>query len=312
MYYPYLRGRQFELIAVRENATRMADLIVPIIEPVKSSTRSLRRAVEALIEAEQRFIIVANPTVGEFKEDPRSLTAELTENYLTAYDNWSVGWVVQESTTEDEIQSAFDLREKVAIIHGGFPRGGELAEMFARSPGATHHVFLEETSKLYRRHFMDGVRILIRDGFDAKPRNIDYPDVEHFSDLHVTFGDEGMHGFGDYLIVGDGFSEGGGPAYAIAVHLTYVDADEDNDMFVAHYKSDRYVSPADPGGKFAEALAKLVVHVTREDTPVLQTDAVREFIQLHESGHYPGLGYAKKISMQHHIELMIAFLARTA
>ena len=39
MYFPYLRGKQFELIALREFATQHpnAEKIVPIIEPVKST-----------------------------------------------------------------------------------------------------------------------------------------------------------------------------------------------------------------------------------------------------------------------------------
>lgn len=38
MYYPYLRGKQFELLALREFANESANNrnIVPIIEPVKT------------------------------------------------------------------------------------------------------------------------------------------------------------------------------------------------------------------------------------------------------------------------------------
>lgn len=37
MYFPYLRGRQFELNALREFATEIGELdnLLPIIEPVK-------------------------------------------------------------------------------------------------------------------------------------------------------------------------------------------------------------------------------------------------------------------------------------
>lgn len=311
MYYPFLRGKQFELICVRENAPLMAGVMVPIIEPVKSSTNSLRRAVEAVVDAEGSFIIIANPRVGDFVANRQLLSEELQKDYLAEYENWSVGWLASDSTTEDEIRSAFELSERVALIHGGFRSGAELAQILARTPGVTHHVFLEEaTSKLYRRHFTGGSRILIRDGFNARKRNIDYPEVDHFSDLHITFVDEGMDGFGDYLIVGSDYTESGGPAYAVAIHLSFIDSGEDEDMFVAHYVSDRHTSPTDPGGKFAEALHKLVAHATQTNSPVLRTEAVSEFVQLSERGHYPGLGYAKKVSMQHHIELMADFLAQ--
>ena len=311
MYYPYLRGKQFELIAVRENAGRMSNLVIPVIEPVRSSMNSLRRALEALIEEEASFIVVANPTVGELKARHELLREELTRDYLHEYANWSVGWIAGEDTTEDDILSAFDIHGSVAIIHGGYRSGAKLADILSRTPAVALHVFLEgETSKLYRHHFADETRILIRDGFKAQRRNIDYPDVSHFSDLHITFRDEAVDGFGDYLIVGNDFSEGGGPAYAVALHLTFIDEGEDSDMFVAHFKSEDHETQVDQAGKWEEALEKLVDSVTSPDSPVLHSNAAQEFVQLHQSGHYPGLGYAKKISMQHHIELMVSYLSQ--
>src|SRR3546814_6797061 len=78
--------------------------------------------------------------------------------------------------------------------------------------------------------------------------------MEEFSDLHVTYGDHGMAGFGDFLIVGDVYSEGGGPAYAVAIHLTFIDPDKDDVMYIYHFVSDTKDTPTDPAGKFAQAL----------------------------------------------------------
>ena len=58
------------------------------------------------------------------------------------------------------------------------------------------------------------------------------------------------------LVVGDEFSESGGPAYAIAIHLTFIDPDKENEMWIHHFLSERQDTPKDPAGKFAEALAK--------------------------------------------------------
>lgn len=43
MYFPYLRGRQYELIAIRElvEKDRLSEKVVPIIEPVKISSTLL-------------------------------------------------------------------------------------------------------------------------------------------------------------------------------------------------------------------------------------------------------------------------------
>ena len=49
MYFPYLRGKQFELIAIRELAEMLAasGKIIPIIEPVKEVS-SYKKTFEAV------------------------------------------------------------------------------------------------------------------------------------------------------------------------------------------------------------------------------------------------------------------------
>lgn len=116
-----------------------------------------------------------------------------------------------------------------------------------------------------------------------------------------------MDGFGDFLIVGDEFSVTGGPAYAVAIHLTCIDPEHDDVMLIHHFKSIRYETPTDPAGKFAEAVQKLVDEVNRPGTIIFRTKAVDEFNGLHLSGHFPGLGYVKKLSMNHHIETLAEY-----
>jgi hypothetical protein len=106
------------------------------------------------------------------------------------------------------------------------------------------------------------------------------------------------------LIVGDEFSESGGPAYAIAIHLTFIDPDKEDEMWVHHFLSERQDTPKDPAGKFAEALAKMMKVLSKSNCKILETKAVQEFRKLHKEGHFPGLGHVKKLSMNHHIETL--------
>ena len=164
------------------------------------------------------------------------------------------------------------------------------------------------SSKLYQQHFRHAAkRILIRDGFERR-RNRDHPEVEFFSDLHATFELEGMSGFGDFLVVGDDYAESGGRAYAIAIHLTFIDSDKDDEMHVHHFKSDRQDTPEDPAGKFAEALAKLIHTLDSKQNKIYGSSAVEEFRQLYDRKHFPGLGYVKKLSMKHHIETIANYI----
>lgn len=61
MYYPYFRGKQFELIAIRESAELIARSgFVPIIEPVRESLGGLNKTLEFLAEAGAGAIVVVN------------------------------------------------------------------------------------------------------------------------------------------------------------------------------------------------------------------------------------------------------------
>lgn len=312
MYYPYFRGKQYELITIRENAERMSQAaIVPILEPVKQNVSGLRRALEALKEQNIRFVLIVNPQCGELCDIDPALIHDLINYTLSEYRNFSLGYIVNQDTSLPDVTNfCKTTSHPVTIVHSGYQRSRELADALSSLEKVTEHIFIEEyCSKLYRKHFSEKSRVLIRDGF-IKRTNREHPEVEHFSDLHITYKDEGVDGFGDFLIVGDDYSEGGGPAYAIAIHLTYIDADEDDDMFVKHYLSDRTNTPVDPGGKFLEALQKLVDDLEKKNSPIYRSDAVIEYLKCHKREHYPGLGYVKKLSMQHHIELMINFLTR--
>ena len=79
-------------------------------------------------------------------------------------------------------------------------------------------------------------------------------------------------------------------------------------MFIYHFISDQTASQTDPGGKFLEALAKLVKEINKTNSLIYKSKACAEYIDLFKKKHYPGLGYVKKLSMQHHIELIAHFL----
>ena len=68
MYFPYLRGRQFELIALRELVEKgvLSSRITPIIEPVKLSS-TLIKTIETYGANSKQLAIITNPKVGSFE-----------------------------------------------------------------------------------------------------------------------------------------------------------------------------------------------------------------------------------------------------
>src|ERR1044071_8586063 len=83
MYHPYFRGKQYELITVRETAPMLAAAnFVPIIEPVKESLGGLQRALQAVCDAEGEAIVIVNPYHGDHAEDGESISDLLQGAYL--------------------------------------------------------------------------------------------------------------------------------------------------------------------------------------------------------------------------------------
>ena len=315
MYYPYLRGKQFELILLRDNADLIADSSIhPIIEPVKKEFKPLIRAMKLLNEKNIDCTLIINPQVGEKKGQ---ILNDLIDEEFKDYENISIGYILHAESDTAELVALLEKynTRKFSLIHYGYSKGKEIADVTKDYSNIKINVFVDgRTGKLYQKHLKkDGVlRVLLRDGFKTQIKNSLYPPSEHFSDLHITYDDEGMDGFGDFLIVGDGYSESGGPAYAVAIHLTYLDEHEDNDMFIYHFLSVRTDSPTDPGGKFFEALEKMIQTIEARDTKIFQSNACEQYKELYDKKHYPGLGLVKKLSMQHHLELVANYINRVS
>lgn len=309
MYHPYTRGKQYELLALRESADVLSDAsFVPIIEPVRQVLTGLERALKEVSDAGVRAIVIVNPRHGELRADGSAISALLAQHYRDN-DAISAGILLHSRVSTAAAVALVDNHADYnpVIIHAGFTEARALAEALGDRAQSFTHVFVEDhASTLYRRHFEGAIRILLRDGFEAM-NNADYGTVDPFSDLHVTYPELGVQGYGDFLTVGDRYTEGGGPAYAVAIHLTYIDSENDDEMLVQHFVSDTNGTPSDTAGKFLEALDKLIAEVDSGHSKILGTSGVDEFRKLHADGHYPGLGYVKKLSMRHHIETLANF-----
>ena len=316
VYYPYFRGKRFELIAIREKAELMAENgFVPIISPISKQFRGLEKALSALCASGAESIVIINPEYGDFSDDASELD-ELLKGKFGSYERLKIGVRLDAKHITDE---ALDLILKangrpIAIIHSGFKHPKDLvAKLEKTSPSVQTHIFVEEhCGKLYRDKFKEfNLGVIIRDGFKHR-RNQDHPDMEFFSENHVTYTTEIMNktaGFGDFLMVEDRFSETGQPAYTVAIHLTFIDPKQDDAMYIRHYLSDRRDTPTDPGGKFHEALAHLVKE-SGPDSHFVNSNAIQEFRMLHKMRHFPGLGRAKQLSIVHHIENMADYFSK--
>ena len=86
MYYPYLRARQFELIALRELVTesKHEDIVIPIIEPIRKSFNGLNKANEIFHENRFSPYLIINPLKGDIAGD-----TNIISEYLHSLENCS-------------------------------------------------------------------------------------------------------------------------------------------------------------------------------------------------------------------------------
>lgn len=305
-YFPVLRGKQFELVSLRENSEWIADWgVSPIIEPVRDALAPLIRALRALDEAGASAWVIGNPVVGSLKG--RRLHEEQSELSRLIKESGSIRWIYQ-VWDDSNLGGLAGFLSGVGggVFHHGKVASAEVAAAMegARVPKPAFNFYREQCGDRYRSKFGGVPAVAIEDGFKKQSKNSLYPEDEVFSDLLLVFEGRGFAGFGDYLVVGDEYSEGGGPALAVAIHITYKNTNDDGAVHIRHFVSDTNDTPENAAGKFKEALDKLVTAVTADGSMISRTSAINEFLDLSNSGHFPGLGYVKKLSIQHHLELM--------
>lgn len=298
MYFPYVRGKQYELLALREliKNDKIGDYIIPIIEPIKPSSTLITTLV-SFIENKQFVIVISNPIVGNFiKELNKDENSKVKEKYI-------------EILSSEYIYYGIDFDNSASIVDLEIPYPSKVVGIVTNSDSAdTHSKILKEeaifnvikdTKEISRK--IKNNKVMLEDKFNMQKRNADYLEVldEAFSSDHIYFKEEGYLGFSDYSVIGSDYAEGGFAPYAVAIHIVYFS--ENEDLRIKHFTSDSNEDYNDPAGKFYEALQKLV---DCEELTDVQTEGLIELRKCYKDERYPGLGSVKKMALKHHIELM--------
>lgn len=308
MYFPYLRGRQFELLALRDLAELdlIGEQIIPIIEPIKPSS-TLISTIKAFNERNKKLAVILNPQVGNFsKELTISKAGEFQKKFMSEFenDNLILSHLINDNSIEEvkEVVSSGHNINEILIINKNKEYLNTYFEIF-KDDNPKYNLIPEEMG--FTRKIKVN-KVLIADRFDKKLRNADYFDIEStlFSEDHLYFEEDGFLGFSDYSIVGEEYSESGFAPYAVVIHIVYFD--DENNLRVKHFVSDSNSDISDPAGKFYEALEKCISWI---ETKKIDTHGLRELRKHYSNGTYPGLGIVKKLAIMHHIELINQFFS---
>jgi hypothetical protein len=310
-YYPLLRARQFELIALRELAADAAlqGLIVPILEPVRDAYNNLTLARSVFLQNNQKAYIIVNPIVGEYTGDGTFYIDYLEdrlnkETYLPAFHYLNNSQYILENIERYSFEDCMilcqsdtdtsDVEFQRLVAHDAITR------LTVSSPERNRslHRYLKGLHKIYIRQ---------DDLFEKQLRNSDFLSIfEHkFSEEHLYFQEEGFDGFSDYTVLPSEYIDGGSSPRAIVIHLTYLH--NQDQVWIRHFTSESNDSIANVQGKFAEAAGKAVAFCEERN---LSNNAIDELKSYYYNKRYPGLGTVKKISIKNHLLVLSAYLRK--
>lgn len=308
MYYPFLRARQFELIALRELATEGASqgVIIPILEPVKETHNNLNLAHKVFQEKGQTAYIVVNSNKGGLDGDNQFyidyLVALNDEVFMPAFHYRNNANYINQCIEQFGLTNCMLICEN--DIEGDDLNFKAIAELAAVSLITVNDPGRNRSLNRFIRGLEKGY-IRLDDLFEKKDRNSDFLDVlEHrFSEEHIHYASEGFGGFSDYTVLPSEYVEGGSTPRAVVIHLTYLSAHQE--IWIRHFTSETNDSIANVQGKFAEAAAKAVQYCRQNG---LSNSAITELERHFDEEHYPGLGTVKKISIKNHLLVLSQFL----
>ena len=155
MYFPYLRGRQNELLCLREllNAGKLSSKVIPIIEPVKFSS-TFFSTLTKFIEMNHKVIVIRNPKVGSFSKElndmRKNIEKESDENKkqklqktLDGYKNlWNDPGIQKSYLVDDKVIAEIKKSKFITYLHR--TQDEQEAKDFLKAikkehPNANHH-----------------------------------------------------------------------------------------------------------------------------------------------------------------------------
>ena len=294
-YYPYLRGRQNELIALRELATKklLSGNIIPIVEPLTVSS-TLLSTLKAFKDNKLKLAVIMNPEYGSFFQDndKEDIKKEII-NLLNDDD-----LVIKAYIMENDLDLSNEDIHNLLIINKKHDSFDEFFKTF--KDGKYPLITLIPDDRLFKRKLNSDNKVLLEDCFNKQARNSDYENNkdEFFSDGLQLY-DDGFDGFSDYSIVGKEYVESGFAPSTVVIHLIY---NKDDDLRIHHFTSANNDNVNDIAGMYGKSVEKL--YNWNQKYNVYKTQGLKDFLESYSNQKYPGLGVVKRWSIMHHLQLV--------
>ena len=304
MYFPYFRGRQYELLALKELASNslISNKIIPLVEPVKIIP-ALNNALSAFQKESLPIGFVLNPEVGEFAGNAEAITriASIANSFSDIIPALMINRNV-EKAIELMPNKNVDIENLLVVLTEPdfLPDYDDLRE--GKWPKYTLCPYERSINRRVTKN-----AVLFEEHFNKKPRNADYPEDELFSNDHLDYKLDHYIGFGDYSIIGKEYVESGFAPYAVAIHIVYFT--DRKSLRIRHFISDSREDTSDVAGKFYEAVSKLYSWYIESHMENQLTYGLKVMLDHYYNKTYPGLPTLKKLSIMHHLELINKYLS---
>lgn len=293
IYYPYFRGRQFDLRALTEFAEEANTAnIMPIIEPVRD-VRALPNTIQAFSQHHQKLAVIQNPQVDHYhfqaaKRYPiDDLLAQPGTQRAYVLTPLLPPHLLNDSLVI--VQHYADL--KLFLDHGWIPDSATLLA----PPEARIRRLL--TGRRFG-HLFDHYAVPEHSfDFTEMPDSFWSSDIEFAHQYHEI-------GFSDYLTQGATYFDHGHPSRTVALRLIYL---ANGQVRIRHFVSDQHDDFKHQREKYFETLAKAVKWI-RTQPAINQTAATAKLVRLAEEHHFPGMGVLKALTIEHHLTIMSRYL----
>ena len=290
MYFPYLRGKREELLAIEELADfiKIRNNVIPIIEPANLN-RTTQNFLEFIAKNGIKILLIVNSKIFSLINEHQNILKEIEGTSIIPaliIDNYNC------NIEEDRILG----NSNACICFNETSQNLNLLEKY--NNGLC--ILLENSfSKLAINEIISKNNVVgLNDHYKPASRNADFLEKEFFSDDYIEYKSKKYFGFSDFQTVGHVISNGG-PAYAVALHLTY---QMNNSIWINHFISDDTETTANVQGKYLQALTKLVSFLKNSNT--LKVSTHKKYENNLITREYHGLGYPKRLSIENHIELL--------
>lgn len=305
MYLPFLRGKLYELKAIKEfivegYGKEYGRHIMPIIEPVKKDMRPLLSCVDAMGAAGMPFAVVMNSRTGDFQRASFDSSILLEKVHDM---QWSPAFEVNGNANVEAIETNISengLSDVMLVFFTIVELDDEKVRRLVNNRAVKYIAAMNLTQRF---SIVEDIRELgkelinIEDCFPEKTpnnayrENIDEPFSDTFSYYKTRFG---FFGFSDFTVLAKNFKEGGVLPQVVAIHMTY--RKSERVIYVHHFLSDSRNGSNNIREEFREANEKIVPFFADKSS----TLAVIQISTM----SYPGLGAIKKYSIKNHLELM--------